>query len=349
MTASIMIKIIEQMRRLFMNYDHDYPFIPAHHQLSLLIDFAEQYGVDHHILLSGSGIFLQDILQGKKLISYHQFQYILNRANHLFKGEDLRFLFGERCLTTSFNDAFQSIRYAKTLDDVFARYIEFHALVCPWLIPKIIYNQEEIIIYWLNSQAPEKLHLIEMTMSAVKAMCQTAYQKKLDWIFEFNSQEPEYIEQYWTHLGSNLKFNQPIHCMRLSRSYLADVLPQHALTISSVSYLKAQQYLHEQQLNLSFLEHIDQYIMQNIQYAVTLEQVATYFNMSPATLKRRLKKHNTHFQAQLDQSRLHTAIILNRVHGFKAEQIAQHLAISDLTNFKRALKRWCGQSSIMVV
>lgn len=332
-----------------MSYDHDYPFIPAHHQLSLLIDLAEQYGVDHHLLLSGSGIFLQDILQGQKLISYHQFQYILTRANSLFKGEDLRFLFGERCLTTPFNDAFQSMLYAKTLQDVFTRYIEFHALICPWLIPRVMYSHEDMIIYWLNAQAPEKPHLVEMTMSAVKAMSRAIYQNKLEWTFEFNCQEPEYIEQYWTHLGDNLKFNQPIHCMRLPLAYLSERLPQHALTMLSVSYLKAQQSLHQQQLTMSFLEQIDQYIMQNIQHAVTLEQVATYFDISPATLKRRLKKHNTHFQAQLDQCRLHTAVILHRVHGFKTEQIAQHLAISDLTNFKRALKRWCGQSNMLMV
>ena len=69
---------------------------------------------------------------------------------------------------------------------------------------------------------------------------------------------------------------------------------------------------------------------------------AEHFQMSSATLKRKLKKHQTHFQAQLDQSRLHTAIHLYRVQGFKTEQISQYLQINDTTNFRRAFKRWSG-------
>ncbi len=36
--------------------------------------------------------------------------------------------------------------------------------------------------------------------------------------------------------------------------------------------------------------------MQNIQNNIQLEQTADYFQMSSATLKRKLKKHQTHFR-----------------------------------------------------
>ena len=97
-----------------------------------------------------------------------------------------------------------------------------------------------------------------------------------------------------------------------------------------------------QNIQQNFLLSLHQYLMQNIQNNIQLEQTADYFQMSSATLKRKLKKHQTHFQAQLDQSRLHTAIILYRVHGFKTEQISQYLQINDATNFRRAFKRWSG-------
>lgn len=57
-----------------------------------------------------------------------------------------------------------------------------------------------------------------------------------------------------------------------------------------------------------------------------------------------LKNHHTHFQAQVDQCRLHTAIKLYRIKGYKTEQVSQYLEINDANNFRRAFKRWSGMS-----
>ena len=94
----------------------------------------------------------------------------------------------------------------------------------------------------------------------------------------------------------------------------------------------------------SFLAVLYQYLMQNIQHNIQLEHTAEYFAMSPATLKRKLKKHRTHFQAQVDQCRLHTAIKLYRIYGYKTEQVSEYLQINDANNFRRAFKRWSGMS-----
>ncbi|SDB81902.1 AraC family transcriptional regulator [Acinetobacter boissieri] len=326
-----------------MNYEHDHLFIPAHHQLSLLIDLARQYHLDDHILLHGSGLFLQDILSANKKISYIQFIKVLNNAKQYFHSDDIRFLFGKRCLTTPFNHALKSILYAQNFEQALQRCLEFHAFVCPWLTPKLIKNNHEIMIYWLNvPRNDEGLFLLEISMSAFKALSRDILGEKIAWRFDFNSDEPEYIEQYWSHLGDQLHFRQPLSCMRLSINYLLKPLQQHSFTLSSTCYLQAQHDIEKYQLQQSFLEAVYRYLMQHISQGVSLDTTASHFSMSSATLKRKLKKHNTSFQAQVDQCRLHTTIILQRMHGFNSEQIAHHLAIHDPTNFRRAFKRWCG-------
>ncbi|MBF7682561.1 AraC family transcriptional regulator ligand-binding domain-containing protein [Acinetobacter sp. B5B] len=326
-----------------MNYEHDHPFIPAHHQLSLLIDLSRQYHLDDHILLSGSGLFLQDILSANKKISYLQFMKVLYNAKHHFHSDDIHFLFGQRCLTTPFNHALKSILYAQNFEQVLQRCLEFHAFVCPWLTPKIMKNDHEVIIYWLNvPRDHEGLFLLEMSMSAFKALSRDVFGEKVAWQFDFNIEEPDYIEQYWSHLGDQLHFKQPISCMRLAIEHLQKPLQQYSFTLSSTSYIQAKYEIEKYKLQQSFLEAIYQYLMQHIAQGVSLESTAHHFSMSSATLKRKLKKHNSSFQAQIDQCRLHTAIILQRVHGFNGDQIAHHLAINDPTNFRRAFKRWCG-------
>lgn len=325
-----------------MSFECDYSYIPAHHQLSILIDLAASHEVEHHVLLSGSGIFLEDIFSGQKLISQQQLQQVLTNAEQCFRNQDISFLFGQRSLTTPFNDAIKSMLYASTFDEALSRYLTFSASVSPWLCPRLMYSQSHIHIYWLDENKLENRFLIESAMSAIQAFSRQLYQAKLAWKFEFNFSEPDYIEQYWTHLGSALEFNRPINMMSLPRDLIYEKLPNASSTLASISYQYALKEMTAQNIQQSFLLSLHQYLMQNIQNNIQLEQTADYFQMSSATLKRKLKKHQTHFQAQLDQSRLHTAIILYRVHGFKTEQISQYLQINDATNFRRAFKRWSG-------
>lgn len=325
-----------------MSFECDYAYLPAHDHLSILIDLSISHGLEHHRLLSGSGIFLEDIFAGTKKISVQQLQHVLKNSEIYFRNQDISFLFGQRSLTTPFNDPIKSMLYAAHLDEVFSRYIEFFSLVSPWLCPRIMRSSTHLHLYWLDENKFENRFLIESSMSAVQALSRQLYQEKLPWKFEFNFSEPEYIEQYWTHLGSNLSFNRPINMMSLSRELCHHPLPNASATLSMICYQQALQHMTEQKIHCSFLLQLHQYLMQNIQNNIQLEHTAEYFQMSSATLKRKLKKHQTHFQAQLDQSRLHTAILLYRVHGFKTEQISQYLQINDTTNFRRAFKRWSG-------
>ena len=80
----------------------------------------------------------------------------------------------------------------------------------------------------------------------------------------------------------------------------------------------------------------------HIREPLNLERVAVAFAMSPATLKRKLAKHGTHFQEQLDLVRKHVALYLYQACGLGNEAVARHLGFNDTTNFRRAFKRWTG-------
>ncbi len=63
-----------------------------------------------------------------------------------------------------------------------------------------------------------------------------------------------------------------------------------------------------------------------------------------ATLKRKLGKHDSHFQEQLDLVRKHVALYLYRVKGYSNDEVAAYLQFHDSTNFRRSFKRWTGLS-----
>jgi AraC-like DNA-binding protein len=84
------------------------------------------------------------------------------------------------------------------------------------------------------------------------------------------------------------------------------------------------------------------YLLENIRLGPTLEGSAAAFGVSPATLKRHLARHGSHFQAELDQVRAHVSMHLFQMRGYDNEAVAQYLGFHDATNFRRSFKRWTG-------
>ena len=70
--------------------------------------------------------------------------------------------------------------------------------------------------------------------------------------------------------------------------------------------------------------------------------MANALGMSPSTLKRKLHKHGTHFQEQLDLARKHMALYLYQIKGQSNDEVAAYLQFHDATNFRRSFKRWTG-------
>ncbi|MFC3901506.1 transcriptional regulator, AraC family [Acinetobacter marinus] len=325
-------------------FECDYRYIPAHHQLSILMDICHSHDISHDLVLRGSGIFLEDILSAKKRISVEQIRQVLKNISTFSNQHDIHFLFGQRTLITPFHEAQHSLLYANSIAEALQRYVTFSSLLCPWLTPQLFESQQHLYLYWLDENNPDSQHLIESAMSAIQALTRQLYGQKLPWHYEFHGEEPEYIEQYWVHLGDHVEFNRPMNMMILDRQYLYTPLPNASSILAQTSHKQALSHFEMMGIEQSFLTLLYHYLMQNIQHNIQLEHTAEYFAMSPATLKRKLKKHHTHFQAQVDQCRLHTAIKLYRIYGYKTEQVSEYLQINDANNFRRAFKRWSGIS-----
>ncbi|OUS26086.1 hypothetical protein A9Q99_19100 [Gammaproteobacteria bacterium 45_16_T64] len=75
-----------------------------------------------------------------------------------------------------------------------------------------------------------------------------------------------------------------------------------------------------------------------------LNQVATQLGLSPRTLRRRLNDKGVSFRSLREAYLLKKAEELLTGSGLNIEAVAMHLGYSDASNFRRALRRWKGQS-----
>ena len=327
-------------------YEADSRFIAAHYQPAALIDLALSRDIDTHRLLRGTGLFYEDILAGEVRVSPQQFLGLIDNAQRLLEADDTSFLLGQRLLPGHYGAASQALQQAGNLQQALELLIEMRALFTPLLAPRLLLDEHFAYLYWVDScgAGEQGRFLVEAYMTAVVAMARWLSGHALPWRFHFAHAKPRYIEQYWVHLGEDLHFDSQLDVLRLPRTYMTEAWPNAALTAGAVARQQAARQLHSLGYQASLLDRLYAWLQAYVRQAPCLEQAAHAFDMSPATLKRKLRKHGTHYQEQHDRVRKHVALYLYQVKGQSNEAIAEYLRFHDATNFRRSFKRWTGLS-----
>lgn len=322
----------------------DTPFIPAHYQPASLIDLALGRGVNIHRLLQGTGLFHEDILTGSRVISAQQFLRLIGNLQHHLQGDDTSFLLGQQWLPGHYGAASHALRHAGNLQEALERLIRLQPLLWPLARLRLRIDERLVWLDWGYSfgAGAQGDFLIEASMAALTGMSQWLSGERLPWVFHLTHGTPRYIEQYWVHLGDELRFDAPLNQMCLPRSYLHRSWPTASATAGQVAEREGLAMLQALPAQRSLMDALHDYLLRHARQPLRLEGVAGVFGMSAATLKRKLHKHGTGFQQQLDHARASVALELYQSRGYSSEEVAEYLNFSDRANFRRSLRRWTG-------
>lgn len=330
-------------------HDCESQFIATHYQPATLIDHALARGIDNHRLLRGTGMFYEDLLTGTRLISPRQFFRLIANARQLIDADDTSFLFGQQHLPGHYGAASHALSNADSLQQALERLLMLRPLLSPLLCLRYRVDEHHLHLTWVDcyGAGEQRPFLVEASMTAMTAMCRWLSGETWPWQYQLAHQQPQHIEQYWVHMGEDVRFGCPLNAMRLPRSCLVRRWPQSSTITGAVAVQQAQ----AEQATLplgssSLLALIFEHIHRHIREPLSLERVAQAFGMSPATLKRHLKRHGTHFQAQLDQVRTYEAVALYLSKGYTTEEVAACLNCNDQANFRRSFRRWTGCSPV---
>ncbi|ROL81675.1 AraC family transcriptional regulator [Pseudomonas chlororaphis] len=331
-------------------YENDSRFIPGHYQPASLIDLALSRDIDSHRLLRGTGLFHEDILAGQTRLSPQQFLGLIGNSRRLLDADDSSFLFGQRLLPGHYGAASHALRHAQNLHQALDTLVQQQALLSPLASPRLLLDDQHAYFYWLDScgAGEQWRFLLEASMTSLVAMSQWLSGQRLPWECSFSHAEPRYVEQYWVHLGEHTQFKRPMDLMRIPREFLAQPWPNASATAGQVARQEAQGQLEQLGFASSFLDCVYRYLQGRVRQAPSLEQTAQAFGMSPATLKRKLHKHDSGFQQQADLVRKHVALYLYQIKGLSNEAVAEYLSFNDAANFRRSFKRWTGSTPRLI-
>ena len=317
--------------------------LPIQQLPAALIDLAFSVQVDGPTLLRGSGIFLEDLFETDKLISCKQFLRLLNNLQQLSKHQDLALRYGRRLPFACDSQLLQAFNNCADLDALLKILEDYSRLYFPLL--HLHTTRDESFHYLSINDAiglgASAEFLYQAFMSSVVALLKA--QQIDSQTLHFFLPNKGCLPELQTYLGNNLHLSAPIALialpLRLCRQPFSE--PSHLTQQHCLSACAAT--LQQQNTGSGFLEHLQRHLLRAIKREVTnLESVCGYYQVSPATFKRRLKHHHTSFQIELDNAKKLLALSSLVVDRLSSEATAEKLGISDLANFRRACKRWTG-------
>lgn len=313
--------------------------IPARQQPALALEYGRSRDADDADLLRDTGLAAG--LAPDALVSPAQYLQQLSNTLRVLDSPDTSFMLGQLLLPGHDGAASHALVQAPNLRVLFETLCRYHARLTPLLRPRFESWGEVALVYWVDAYGTPGIRaaLVEMHMTALVGLCRWLGGERLPWRFCFNRAAPRHVEQHQVHLGAELRFGCQLDAMLIPSFWLDRPWPRAS---EVASRLAQQAAALEQPRAPGLLAALYDYLLVHVRAAPTLERTASDFGVSPATFKRQLLRHHTHFQGELDQVRTHVALWLLQVERADNEEVARYLGFHDAANFRRSFKRWTG-------
>jgi AraC-like DNA-binding protein len=325
-------------------------FLPARYQAALLLEFARGRELDDAALFRHTRLDAATILADGVLLSPGEYLCMLDNLNQALPARDNSFLLGQQLLPGHLDHLSHALLQARDLRQALDILIRYQAWLSPLLAPHLMTLGGTTALYWTDSCVTPRQRgfLVEMMMAAVTGMSRWLSGVRLPWRYRFNRTRPAYVEQYAVHLGPETSFDDYFDAMLIDTEWLDRPWPRGNGMTVSLALAAAEQRMPEEGARHSLLAALYDYLTERIRLAPSLEKTSADFGCSPATFKRHLAQHHTHFQAELDQARAHVALRIMDGLGYSNERIAAYLGFHDANNFRRSFKRWTGLTPSML-
>jgi len=325
-------------------YECDEKYLPAHYQPALLLDLLLARDISSHKVLRGTGLFYDDIIAGEQKVSPNQLRLLIASGQKLLPEPDLSFRWGENLWPGHYGPGSQLLSNAPDLRHALKALVHFRRSLSPLLAPRVFEDERYCYVQWLDSSGLQYQHrfMTETVMMGLTSMARWLAGHSLPWRYGFSYERPEHSEEYSVRFGSSaLQFGLGADVMIIEKKWLDVRWPRGSATAFQAEWQRADA-ARRGEAEDGFCEAVYHWLIRHLESGCSLPEASEAFHMSPATFKRKLKKHNTQFQALQDLARLHICLYLLHVKGMNNEQVAAHLHFNDITNFRRAFKRWTG-------
>ncbi len=314
---------------------------------ALLAEMMTAEGVDRHSLLKGTALTEEALAKQDSFATLSQFKALVNRAFMLSHNDALGLYFGQQLNIASHGFLGYAIMSSHNTVDAFSMAMKY-IKIRNRLTGLNVSLQENSAILELESFLPEgrfNRFMVEHAFSSLHHILQ--FLSGMDVAIEkfcFRYERPDYADQYDALFKTQVLFGQSKNQVVLTgenfnqASKLADPL------LAELAQKQCEILLASIDNDRSLTERIKQIVNETSGQFPSSDFMAKQLGLSPRTFSRQLQAVDTTYKAIIDDIKLNRAIEYLSMTTWSIDEISELLDYSDSSNFRRAFKKWMGQT-----
>ena len=311
------------------------------HGCSDLLVLAQRRGALLHKLLSGTGIFEQDLHKPLGRLHFSDWLALLKNCQQQLNSPELPYLLGNALLNSRYISLCQSLHHAQNLRQALSQLYYFRHQLFPCFYARLYRQQHCIVIEFKPALGLANQHgfmlslLCSLILNLIKQQLGTVNGINLQLQHAASALQQQFF-------GVDVSFNQAADCLSIPLSlWQQPFVDANALQFSAKtrSCRQLNRVLSKQRALPEIICRLQRRALPQL---LSQEQVAAMLGLSSSRVKRQLSQHQTNFAALLDQVRQDAARHLLQQGQYSNRQLASRLGYSDEHNFRRAFKRWTG-------
>ena len=323
-----------------------YPLIPVHY-IAQINDYLIAQGVDTLPWLHSAGLTRQDIIEDSALLKYQTYENLILAAMALDGEQDIGLKLGQRLSINSHGTLGFALLNCSTVAEILQLFARYLTTRTPLLNLHISYQEDSVVLKLqeLYDIEPIRRCFFEAVVVTVANILKTVLpQHSVLTQAQFPYQAPDYLESYQQVLGTPVLFDSDVTRLTLDKRCLTLRLEQSDQhTLHQARALCEQELTKVNQLQ-SIASRVRLLLMNSRENFLSLQQISERLSLTPRTLHRRLEAEGNSYQSVLEDVRHTLAKQYLQHHHHNVKHIAYLLGYADVANFRRAFKRWQGQS-----
>lgn len=320
--------------------------VPMHRVLQLL-EGAKRSGVKIEDLLAECDIPLSHLNQPNARVDKKTCINLMLAVIRRTEDEFMGFGEGRRSKPGTFSMMAHAVINCPTLEKAMARSAQFYGLFDYPIRSSLEKQDDEARITYETQRDSEFRSVIleALVFVLLRFMSwligQQIVPKYISFDFEASSDDKEYSEIF----PCAVLFGQPHTQVVLDRRYVEQPLVQNALSLSKFLKSSLEELIDGNIQNASLNAQIRSIISKEYgnnfpDFSVVCEKL----NMTPQTLRRRLKEENTSYQEIKDSIRKDASVYYLSKPELSIDEIALLMGFSEASSFHRAFKKWTSKT-----
>ncbi|MEA1030550.1 AraC family transcriptional regulator [Pseudomonas sp. N-137] len=328
--------------------------VDQHQELALVSPFmmltlaqtAMQEGVSGQSLYRGLGSTLEDLQDPEQRISYRQALAMIQLALKAVPSQGVGLRVGSRNVLGTLGLLGYALSLCRTLRDAFtisARYQSTSGGIAHATFhegPRETFVEIESQLFDNGVQVFCAEELFASLMVYGRALLGVDFSPIR---VEFMHAATGHTDAYQAIFGPDIRFGCLQYRLVLSTHWLDTRLPNH----HPLALRQALQLLETQSTQwhrkMDLIQAVEREIFRDLQGS-SIRSIAQSLNMSDRTLRRRLTAHALTYEMLRDQVRYMRSQRLLETPGLSVERVSHELGYSDIRSFRRAFRRWTGQT-----